>query len=189
MNKDIIIRGYRQDDREAVQNVCIVTGIGQEEAQPAFRTMLLTAFCNYYIEQEPQNCFVAVDGERVIGYILCTENSNLWAQAFENTYVAETEEENLRLFYRGTMETPIKYASDYPAHLHIDILPEYQRMGIGFQLMDALTAHLRAVGVPGVMLSVAADNEKGKNFYGKYGFTVLDRTDYEIVMGIKLPVH
>lgn len=93
------------------------------------------------------------------------------------------EKNPLKGFYQGIMAAPIRYADRYPAHLHIDILPEYQRQGIGFQLMDTLTVHLREQGVPAVMLSVAGDNEKGKNFYRKYGFQVLEETPNEIVMG------
>ena len=50
--------------------------------------------------------------------------------------------------------------------------------------MDALLAHLKIKGVPGLMLSVASDNDKGIHFYKKYGFKVLERTGQEIVMGI-----
>ena len=121
--------------------------------------MLLTAFCNYYIEQEPENCFVASDEGAVIGYILCTRDTVSWSGSFLEKYVPDYEESPLKPFYQGIMAAPLRYAGQYPAHLHIDILPDYQRMGVGFKLMDALTAHLKAQGVPGLMLSVAGDKD------------------------------
>lgn len=185
-NRQVKIRPYRKLNREMVQNVCLETASIEGAFEEPIRSMMLTAFCNYYIEEEPEQCFVAVDGEQVVGYILCTKDSNEWAERFLRKYVSNLKEGSLKSFYQGTMESPIKYAERYPAHLHIDILPKYQRQGIGFQLMDALTAHLREQGVPAVMLSVAGDNEKGKNFYRKYGFQVLEETPHEIVMGLSV---
>ena len=59
-------------------------------------------------------------------------------------------------------------------------------MGIGVKLVDTLTTHLKENHVKGVMLSVAADNEKGQRFYEKYGFHVLEKQTYEIAMGYPL---
>lgn len=185
MSKNIHIRGYQEADRVQVQEICIATG-GTIFEQKEMQDLLLTAFCNYYIEQEPENCFVAVDGDHVVGYILCARDCGVWAETFEENYVTKAPVDGLKMFYKGTMDMPQKHAGEYPAHLHIDILPEYQRMGIGFKLMDALISHLKALGVSGLMLSVAGDNTKGKNFYGKYGFSVLEQTSVEIAMGILL---
>lgn len=185
MDKNIVIREYQADDRLQVQNICIATG-GDFAQRADMRPLLLSAFCNYYIEKEPENCFVAADGGRVVGYILCAADCNCWVKDFRSEYVDRAPAEEVKRFYEGTMATPQKFAESYPAHLHIDILPEYQRMGIGFKLMNALIGHLKGRGVPGLMLSVAGDNTKGINFYEKYGFTVLERTSYEIAMGIPL---
>lgn len=148
--------------------------------------MLLTTFCNYYIEQEPNNCFVAANEQEAIGYIICAENAGNWAKTFREQYVDRLDNEDLKAFCRGTMNSPLQYASEYPAHLHIDILPEYQRIGIGSKLMDTLVQHLRGKRIPGLMLCVAPDNMKGRQFYNKYGFHVLTETQHEVVMGIRL---
>lgn len=52
--------------------------------------------------------------------------------------------------------------------------------------MDALTEELKHAGISGVMLGVGADNEKGLNFYRRYGFSELERKEHEIVMGYAL---
>lgn len=185
-NNNIFIRGYQENDRAQVQKICLVTGSEQEVQQKEQQDMLLTAFCNYYIDKEPYNCFVAMEDEKAVGYILCAEDSNIWAEYFQNNYVANLENSPLTAFYRGIMVSPLRYANEYPAHLHIDILPDYQRMGIGFNLMNALLSHLKAKGVQGLMLSVASDNIKGINFYEKYGFTILAHTPHEIMLGMHL---
>ena len=170
-----------------MQKICVATASGQAAQNEAFLQLLLTAFCNYYIEQEPGNCFVAAaNGQGAVGYILCAVDAKTWSKTFQEKYINNLPDDNLKLFCLGTMGSPLKFAYEYPAHLHIDILPEYQRKGVGTKLMDALAQHLRDKGIHGLMLSVAADNVKGRQFYNKYGFHVLEETPHEVVMGIRL---
>ncbi len=186
MTQKISIRKYQESDREQVQGICMATGSGEAQQNEVFQNMLLTAFCNYYIEQEPDNCFVAADGQKAVGYVLCAENAEAWAEIFQDQYIAHLDADPLKMFCQGIMNSPLQFASEYPAHLHIDILPDYQRMGLGTMLMDTLVQHLKEKGIPGLLLSVAGDNTKGKQFYKKYGFQVLAETPHEIVMGIPL---
>ena len=79
-----------------------------------------------------------------------------------------------------------KYAAEYPAHLHIDLLDDYQRKGLGSKLVGALSEHLKAKGIAGLMLTVGGSNELGINFYKKYGFTELEKGLGDVAMGIKL---
>ncbi|WP_176168899.1 GNAT family N-acetyltransferase [Krasilnikoviella flava] len=58
----------------------------------------------------------------------------------------------------------------YPAHLHIDLLPENQGRGLGRTLMDTLRAALAARGVPGVHLGMDPNNTRARAFYDRYGF-------------------
>ena len=44
-----------------------------------------------------------------------------------------------------------KFKDEYPAHFHINILPEYQRVGAGGKLINALFEHYRNKGIKGVM--------------------------------------
>ena len=47
---------------------------------------------------------------------------------------------------------------DYPAHLHIDLLPGYQRAGHGRALMTRLLASLAGKGVSAVHLGMVTAN-------------------------------
>ena len=58
----------------------------------------------------------------------------------------------------------------YPAHLHVDILPEWQGRGWGRKLMDVLVEELRGRGVRGVHLGMAGDNVAAGRFYEAIGF-------------------
>ncbi|MCD8067349.1 MAG: GNAT family N-acetyltransferase [Lachnospiraceae bacterium] len=180
------IRSYQEKARKVVEGICIGTS-DYFSQNPLMREALLQVFCHYYIEKEPGNCFVAVDeNDRAVGYILCAENFSEWEQLFQKDYIELSDNPATKMMGPGTIDGLKDFAADYPAHLHIDLNEGCQRQGLGTRLMDTLLAHLREKGISGVMLCVAADNEKGKSFYHKYGFTVLEKTDREITMGMKL---
>ena len=182
----ITIRPYQPSDKENVRRVCM--HLAPEEPTPALlgpaHSPGLSTFCDYYIECEPQNCFVADDGGTAVGCIWCAEEYRRYYRRFKKDYLANMSLRK-RVNYWGAARMPVFFAKKYPAHLHIDVLNAYQRQGLGFQLMDALTTHLRGKGVPGVMLVVGESNEKGRNFYRKYGFRQIARLG-GIVLGLDL---
>ena len=172
-----------EKDRERVEQICIATGPKQVLLQKA----VLSVFCHYYIEQEQENCFVAVDEQdEAVGYVFCAKDFHTWEQQFKKIYLKGEKDKFVVLLGKATIAGLKPFSEGYPAHLHIDIHPDFQRKGLGTKLMDALTMYLKECAVKGLMLSVGSDNEKGRNFYKKYGFTELKQGRKQILMGIKL---
>lgn len=97
--KDCIqIRAYCPQDADAVRHVCIAAGT-QPLQHPDMQKLIFTAFCDYYIEQEPSNCFVTVDAnDQVVGYILCAENAKKWQSVFEKNYIEREPADQVRQF-------------------------------------------------------------------------------------------
>lgn len=60
--------------------------------------------------------------------------------------------------------------ADYPAHLHINILPEAQAGGWGRRLIETELDALRRAGVKGVQLGVSPTNPRASGFYEHLGF-------------------
>lgn len=181
------IRPYEKKDFDDVRYVCLNCD-GPSDMSQSTEHFILTTYCDYYIEREPGNCFVAVDeSDKAIGYIICTESFDSFSDAFEKEYLTRIPPENEReLYYASTSaELQKKHKEEYPAHLHIDILPEYHRMGLGHKLTDALLEHLRKKGIKGIMLSVSPDNIQGNAFYKKYGFNLIESTPQGNAYGIK----
>ena len=182
----IKIRNYQEKDRERVERVCVKTAPGPLSGG-MMKRVLLTVFCHYYIEQEPQHCFVAVNEYyESVGYVLCAADFMTWEEKFTELYMKKSNNPVTKMLGKGTIDGLRPFAGQYPAHLHIDIDEKYQRQGLGTKLIDALRAHLAEMNVPGLMLSVGGDNENGQKFYQKYGFTALEKKKQEIVMGMKL---
>jgi ribosomal protein S18 acetylase RimI-like enzyme len=84
---------------------------------------------------------------------------------------------------RGGAES---YGETYPAHLHIDLLPEAQGQGLGRLLIATLIEALRAEGVSGLHLVASADNTGAIAFYPRVGFAPLPSHDGVQAFGMHL---
>lgn len=167
------IRKYQPKDFERMHKICYETSSGFDSEKG--KIALFATYCDYYVNEDGDSCFVAVnEKDEAIGYILCAPNPEKYEKIFKEKYAPILKKASpIRyLFHIANEFLSRKVKKRYPAHLHIDILPEGQRQGLGTKLMDALIDHLKQNGVGGVYLVCGAGNEKGVNFYKKYGFKV-----------------
>lgn len=182
----MIIRKYESKDFDDVRYTCLNSDELADEGNLA--EFVLHTFCDYYLEREPENCFVLDDDGRAVGYIICAENYDSYKEIFDKDYLPLNKNLGDDL-YKWACESTVlqnKYKADYPAHLHIDLLPPYQRQGWGGKLLEALFAHLKSKGIKGVMLTTGTENIKGGNFYKKYGFEILEVLGTDVAYGMKL---
>lgn len=171
------IRPYSPQDRSAVEKICV-------PQQNDLSETLLNCFCRYYIDQEADNCFVCLEDDTICGYILCSENFHQWKkQLIEHHANADPISFAIAT---ATIDNLRPYAAQYPAHLHIDFVPNAQGKGYGTSLISHLCTHLRQKNIPGLMLDVSVDNIGAQRFYQRNGFTVLGRNDNSIQMGRRL---
>lgn len=182
------IRKYKSKDYENFRNICIETASEGMRSTEAKKKMLTLTYCEYYTERESSVCFaLADDSDSAVGYIICASDNKRYAKAFA-PYVRKIAKYSLiqasGAYFGARIYKP--YYKDYPAHLHIDILPEYQHLGYGTKLMNALKEELQSRNIGGVMLSVSAHNENAVKFYKKNGFKVLDSAPGSLFMGCKL---
>ncbi|MFX0182690.1 MAG: GNAT family N-acetyltransferase [Candidatus Hodarchaeota archaeon] len=192
----VLIRKYHPSDRNKVIDICWRTGYMGEEAKGRFDDPYLFGllFCIYYLDYEPDNCYVAIDedSEVVVGYILSSfdskkqekrfrrvMSSKIFRRAFLYTIWRRPKTFKTLLYFRKIEKTspPIsneeELLSPYPAHLHIDILPEWHRIGIGTRLIRTLGSHLSSNGVSGVHLGTSEYNVKAVPFYRNLGFSLI----------------
>lgn len=169
------IRKYKNSDREQVRNICQLTATDPELS--ADKDLIAALYTEYYTDYEPDNVFIlAREGDDLaVGYILCAENYKTYIKNFKKYQLQRVAKLSRKHAWFRRLEF-IQERIDgrkYPAHLHIDLLPEAQRQGWGTRLVDALVAQLKEKGVKGIHLGVGGTNEMGINFYKKYGFTVV----------------
>lgn len=186
MKNNTRIRPYQEKDRQNVQQTCIVCDNSFSQSR---QPILLTLYCDYYIEQEPENCFVLTDADdHAVGYIITSANWQRYKQRYRQYYLPKLKKlsPSFFLFKRLEMTLTGRTMRNYPAHLHIDILPEYQGQGHGTRLLDAATARLKSLSVPGVMLGVGAKNKGAIRFYERYGFMRLRKLFGALLYGYRL---
>lgn len=199
---NIIIRKCAQEDEEEILNICYKTGYMGEEMQPTnkFNDVELFGylFCHYYVWYEINNCFVAVDKNtrKVVGYILGTLNSKKQEKAFKYKMIYKiafrilfsTIWKNHESFQTvmhfiknlDLKDDPKDLYEKYPAHLHINILPEYQHSGIGNMLIDTFETHVKSHNVKGIHLRTSSYNEKAVPFYKKKGYKVIHENESKL---------
>ncbi len=189
---DVEIRRYRPEDRAAVRRICFVTGYMGEPVEWLWRDEQSFAdmFSGYYTDREPESAFVAVTDGEVLGYLLgCRQSTRAWNPAA----VAGRHVIRRGIAFRpGTAATiwrsigdvlgdvarrrvriaDYRFADpDYPAHLHINLLPAARGSGAGGRLVRAWLDDLRADEALGCFLQTTAENTNAIAFFEAMGFT------------------
>lgn len=186
------IRLYRAEDRDAVFDICMRTGEAGGDARGVYRDqeLLPNIFAAPYAHLEPDLTFVVDNGERAVGYVLGTSDTARFAKEFREQWLPLVagrhpapagEPRGPDEFMASLLHNPERMIdselADYPAHLHIDLLPEYQGRGYGRELMRTLLAALHRAGAPRVHLGMVTVNTAARAFYDRVGFHVIPVTD------------
>lgn len=170
-----VIKPYEDKYKEDVRSVCINTGPPEAATDDKVRTAILSAYCDYYIECEKENCLVLVDEDDTAqGYILCADNYREFRKGFA-PYLRKIRKCGMSNFVISFGEVLINgiLSKKYPAHLHIDLNEQCRNGGYGTKLIETLCGNLKEKGVCGIMLIVSSVNEKAIRFYKKNGFRPL----------------
>jgi ribosomal protein S18 acetylase RimI-like enzyme len=152
------------------------------------------AWCRPYFILEPENCFVVDNGGgKAVGYIIGTPDTRAFVQQWHEQYIQYLNQQDLHepgpdentSWTENICASLRKYIHDpdqllhekwpalmqnYPGHLHIDVLPEYQRFGMGRKLMEAFLAQMRRQESSGIHLGMVSSNEGAEKFYRRMGF-------------------
>ncbi|MGE6744036.1 GNAT family N-acetyltransferase [Allorhizobium pseudoryzae] len=196
----ITIRTARPSDEAAILDICLRTADRGQDGSHCYSDPRLPGFvwALPYVRLCPENAFVLTRGEEVMGYCVAALDTVAYEQRLEEEWwpklkaelraFAPTtpQDENVLAYIRQTPRTPPQVTDLYPAHLHINLLPELQKGGHGSRIISQQLQSLEKAGLSGVHLGVDPRNESVTSFYGKFGFVEIDRTP-SIVMGKKFP--
>ena len=181
------IRPYEPGDYDAVSRVCLLTADGGGDATGLYGDdrLMPDIWARPYLEFEPEWAWVVDDGSGAGGYILGVPDTRAFvaryradwvprlAARYEHVEPAESADEKMRRLGFVPERMLIDEIEDYPAHLHIDLLPHLQGRGLGRALVATLETALAAAQVPGVHLGVDPANTGALAFYRRLGFTEL----------------
>ncbi len=175
------IRPATSADEQQIARICLLTGADGGNASGHFGddTALADVFALPYLHGP--SCFtwvVDIDGE-ARGYVVAAADTQAFQQWFSEDWwpdrrLLHTLRTDADAWLLPSAADPTRCLSDavaeYPAHLHIDLLPELQGAGWGRRLIDTLIAQLAEQGVPGVHLVAPLANSSAQAFYPKVGF-------------------
>lgn len=183
------IRPARTTDADEVArlyDICVRTGAAGGDATDLYANprLLPEVYLGAYLALEPGLAFVlAEDDDRPVGYVVGTTDTRAFAERCEREWwPALRERYPLGSAEQGTPDAklvelihtpglmPDAVVDRFPAHLHVDLLPEGQGGGNGRRMLETLFDALRARGVSGLHLGVDTTNTRAVGFYEHLGF-------------------
>lgn len=186
--EEIKIRPYSQNDRDSVRQIAWDTAFFGGSAAVFFENKeVFTDFLTcYYIDYEPQSCFVAAAGDEVIGYLIGAKDTKAKRRGLFPKILFKAIKQGvffrkknlhfilscLKSLMRGEFKSP-DFSCEYPATMHINIKERFRSQGIGAKLITVYLDYLKKEKVKG--LHLATLSEKAARFYEKLGFVLLHR--------------
>jgi len=200
---EIAVRRAVLSDLPYLYEICLKTGDQGKDATTLFSDPYLIGhyYAAPYLLYENGICFVAEHEYRPQGYIVAVPNTVAFGQWKEECWLPPLRKRYRQPLPEGWTEkdkwivdlmhkqqdtvdaTARPWLAEYPAHLHIDLLPSLQGKGVGRTLMDSLFSELANQGVPGLHLGVGSSNTGAIRFYQKMGFSVLKEQDWGFTLG------
>jgi ribosomal protein S18 acetylase RimI-like enzyme len=197
------IRLYQTADQADVYRVCLLTGNSGTDATGLYLddTVVADIYAGPYLELEPELAFVVETERGVEGYAIATAHTKQFIERFREEWLpgfakrharpaanpaanpSDEPGENPRpalsvaeeMTERGYRPENmlIDEVDEFPAHLHINLLPSLQGQGLGRELIRTILAALREHGADAVHLGVSPSNTSASAFYRRLGFTEL----------------
>lgn len=187
------IRPVQADDLDAIYAISLATGLAGEDAAPAYADGRLIGYIYSapYVLLEPRLAFVVEDEAGVGGFAVGTADTVAWEERLEQLWWPA-----LRLHYprssgeharrwpqdqrRITMihrppRTPASITGQFPAHLHVNLLPRMRGRGFGRQLVGRWAAALGEAGARATHVGVNRANSGALRFWERLGFRDLPR--------------
>lgn len=194
------IRPYHPSDLTSLYKICLLTGNSGTDATELLKDMDLLGhfYAAPYALFEPEVCFIITNNDKPCGYIIGTKDSQKfydrceidWFPQLRERYpLAEANDDSLdsRIVKRIHEGHKAKIElQNYPAHLHIDLLPETQGQGLGRKIMDLFIDRLKELNVSALHLEVGKKNHGAIKFYKKLGFAIIKEYQHSIAFGMIL---
>ena len=180
------IRRFRAGDEAAAYEVCLRTGDSGADATGLYDDpdLLGEVYVGPYLTFSAGLAWVYADDADVArAYVLGVADTRAFEAILEERWwpglrarhpldsvIANPRDREIVEYLHAPEKRPDGLVAAYPAHLHIDLLPEIQGGGRGGAMLRTLLDGLTVKGARGVHLGVARRNERAIGFYTHLGF-------------------
>jgi len=196
---ELKIRPAHLSDLPYIYDICLRTALSGKDATNEVndKYMIGQYFAAPYVHFETDLCFVLTEKSIPQGYILGTSDSSAFYSWMNRKWLPY-----IRLLYPSGIQHKsdfekfcidvinrdcmlADFLKEYPAHLHINLLPQLQGKGMGKKLISEFISKVKSKGIGGLHLSVGQKNTSAITFYKKVGFLHLAAKSGAVFMGIR----
>jgi len=196
------IRQAISSDLDALYHIALKTGHFGADASHLYadHQMMGHIYAAPYLKFEPGLAFVLEHDDQVSGLCVGTTNTvnfaaqlemNWWphlrqkyAKPNENERTAWSADERRSHMFHAPECTPPHIVAMYPAHLHMNLLPEIQGQGDGGKLLDRWLQKATQLGVTAAHIGANPNNLRAIRFWKSQGFNIIPSpTSRHIWMG------
>jgi len=187
----ITIRRASVTDAPSLSHICLLNADTGSSATYDYGELRIPGlvYAVPYVNLPTTWGFVMVDEDRndqVVGYVLGSTDTRAFeayagehwwpklAAEYPPSLAKKPADEKYMNLLRNMHTAPDACIDFAAAHLHINILPEYQKQGWGRKLIGSAVEFLKSEGLNGVWLGLDPRNEAARLFYGKIGFTLVE---------------
>ena len=192
-SKEYIIRQAKISDMDDLYDICIRTGNYGEDARNLYNNheALGIYYVGPYVAFEQDLAFVLEDKIGICGYVLGTKDTKIffkkmteeWLPKYQTRFpmpegdpeIWNMDQKIIALIHNPRVSIPDSL-KNFPAHLHIDLLPRARKKGNGRRMIETLHEKLQILGIKGVFLDVGINNLNAQSFYEKIGYKKLQVT-------------
>ncbi len=182
------IRQAESKDIADIEYICRMTAGPKSRADEAIGRRISLTYSSYYARAEQATSFVIDDNGKIGGYVICAPSFKKYTKGYRKNEVKKLWALDKKSAITAYL-LPLGYLpfyKKYPAHLHIDLLDEYQNQGYGTELIKALTNKLQSMDIHGLMLIVDEENTGAQRFYKRLDFKEIASAFGGVVMAKKL---
>ena len=208
---NVIIRPFAEKDRAAIREICKRTGQKGHPARLFFEDeeIVPMLFADYYMDCEPESCFVAELDGRVVGYIIGSMDTRkkrrIMLKKFYPRVCLRVMRKILTFRYRKKqtyrtlwwmisrswreyLRLPL---DEYPGHAHLNVEAAFRSQGLGRRLGRTFRRHRLKSGVWGMHIIIReeeGDDKLSAYFCRERGYKIVSvkrNTVWEKVTGKK----
>ena len=187
-------RCFATSDKKALYQICLKTGDAGKDASQIFRDVNLLGdlYVGPYLEYPSGLAWTIEDEVGICGYVLGVANTlayhrwhlNHWLPRIrKGRRLPEKDEDDwtmddtlLASLFEFEFDHP-DWLEQFPAHIHIDLLPRVQGRGLGTRFVREMLDAFCDQNCRGVHLGMHPENHKALSFYQKLGFEVLEHVE------------
>ncbi|MCP4379052.1 MAG: GNAT family N-acetyltransferase [bacterium] len=194
LSAEYFIRPLRRSDRRAMRDICVATAwMGDPGAGHVPDGWIWAEFwTRYFTDREPQNSFALCDSgkECVAGYLMGTSDARRFdryipflipgiiLRTIRKRLISRCQTRAgilamLKSIVSGQMDIPPALVRQYPATMHIDMLPEARGQRYGVKLYELFVNKMLSLGVAGIHAQTLSVNKPITRFCQTAGFTLV----------------